>query len=420
MQNECLVGFVIYNKNNQFLLTRTIQNNIVDFGLVCKKVVGEITTEKLNNIIKQNLCLNISADNASVLTEGTDADGKFVIYGLKIDRRANSMLSVVNNKTEFLWLSYNQINKLFNEKKLNIDQLSCITKCYEQIRNRKSLIKEKAKIKQKEKSPLIYSNPDEEYAKYIEKHSDRRILARIINGRKIKPCGKECNEQGYLIAQSWHHSSFENFPELMNDEEFVLSSAEITPNPVECGNYFYMYVNEYLKAKPEFRLSFLKRVYLNLNVYKLEDINLIVEELNLKTENEIILKDLEFKKLIEHKFEKVLKKMELKYRCSGTDKKELHRYKVKANDLKVLVENIKNGLTEIVNSFKVGEKVTEPNFEPNTFYEFLCQQTFAKSKQEEFKTEEKAETLIQTETEDNEPQTYYEFLLMQAKRNNSI
>ena len=54
-----------------------------------------------------------------------------LLYSLKIDRRANSMLSVVNNKTEFLWLSYNQINKLFNEKKLNIDQLSCITKCYE-------------------------------------------------------------------------------------------------------------------------------------------------------------------------------------------------------------------------------------------------------------------------------------------------
>ena len=243
MQNKCLIGFVIYNKNNQFLLTRTFQNNMVDFGLVCKEIAGEITTEKLNNIIKQNLCLNINTNKASVLIEGNDTDGKFVIYSLKIDRSASSMLSVVNNKTEFLWLSYNQINKLFNEKKINTDQLSCISKCYEQIKNEKSLIKEKANELEKSKSKsckdktsVIYANPDEEYAKYVEKHTDRRILARIINGRNIKPCGAECHEKGFLIAQSWHHGSSENFKELMDDEEFILQAAQITPNPVECGN----------------------------------------------------------------------------------------------------------------------------------------------------------------------------------------
>lgn len=423
MQEKSLIGFVIYNKHNQFLFTRTIENNIIDYGLVSKEIIGEINQNQLTNIIKQNLCLNVklTSKNTSILLEGMDTDGKFIIYALKLDTSATSMYSIVNNKTEFLWLSYNQINKLFIDKKINTDQLSCISKCYEQIKTENSLIKEKINKHNKPKSHketnhVIYSNPDEEYAKYVEKNTDSRLFSRLINGRTIKPCGKECHEQGYLIAQNWHHGSFVNFTELMNDEEFILSAAEITPNPVECGNYFYMYVNPYLKAKESFRLKFLKQVYLNLNVYKLEDINLIVEELNLQNENEIILNDLEFKKLIEKKFEKALKNMELKYNCSGTDKKELHKYKVKANELKVLLDNIKNGLTEIVNSFKVGEKIEEPNFEPSTFYEYLCQQTFKQAKPEE-KLEENEMDNIQED--DYTPTNFYEYLCKQAKHKNN-
>ena len=84
----------------------------------------------------------------------------------------------------------------------------------------------------------------------------------------------------------------------------------------------------------------MKQVYLNLNVYKLEDINLIVNELDLKRENETILNDLDFKKIIEKKFDRILKKWEMKYHCSGADKKELHKYKIKANEIKILLENI--------------------------------------------------------------------------------
>lgn len=419
MQEKCLVGFVIYNKNNQFLFTRTVKNNVIDLGLVGDVITGNITNEKLCNIIKKNLCLNISIKSFNKLFEGTDLDGKHIIYSIQIDKSAKSMLSVIDNKTEFLWLSYSQINKLYNEKRINTDQLYCIEKCHEQIRKETSLIKERIKkIKTTtEKSPLIYSNPNDEYTKYVEKHTDRRILARIINGRKIKPCGKECREQGYLIAQIWHHSSFENFPELMDDEEFILSAAEITPNPVECGNYFYMYINDYLKAKPDFRLNFLKQVYLNLNVNSLEDINLIVQELNLTKENKIILNDLEFKHIIEKKFNNVLKKLELKYHCSGSNKKELHKYKVTANDIKIQLENIKKGLTDIVNSFNVGEKIDEPEFAPSTFYEFLCEQAIkpVKEKSTENTSKPKQEKV---EVDNYEPTNYYEFMLKQNRTKN--
>jgi len=108
--------------------------------------------------------------------------------------------------------------------------------------------------------------------------------------------------------------------------------------------------------------------------------------------------------------------MELKYHCSGLSKKELRKYKVTANDLKIKLENIKNGLTEIVNSFVVGEKINEPNFEPSTFYEFLCQQTIKTQPVQKTEPEQKVEETY-TETEDYQPNNYYEFLIQQSKKN---
>jgi len=39
------------------------------------------------------------------------------------------------------------------------------------------------------------------------------------------------------------------------------------------------------------------------------------------------------------------------YNCSGEDRKELHDYKVRANETKVLFENIRKGIDEILKSF---------------------------------------------------------------------
>ena len=146
MQKKCLIGFVIYNKNKQFLITRTVKDNVIDYGLVGNEVNGDITCEKLSNILKQNLCLNINPNHANILVEGSDLDGSFIIYDLEINKSANSMLSVINNKTEFLWLTYNQIQKLFNEKRINIDQLFCIETCYEIINNKNTKVGDEVKI----------------------------------------------------------------------------------------------------------------------------------------------------------------------------------------------------------------------------------------------------------------------------------
>lgn len=197
----------------------------------------------------------------------------------------------------------------------------------------------------------IRNSNQEMFDNYINRYGDTRLLKRLVNGRKVKPCGRECAEYGYLIAKEFNHASFENFTELMNDKEFVLSIASITPNPVEVDNYYYQYINEYIKKDALFRLQFLKAIYLNENVYKLDDINTIVTMCGLRKENKIILADEEFMEEFKQRIEASNYQDKLEYKCSGLDDKELHDYKVKANDLKVLFENMKQGLKEILKSF---------------------------------------------------------------------
>jgi len=217
------------------------------------------------------------------------------------------------------------------------------------------------------------------FGEYVSRYTDKRLFLRLVLGKAIKPCGRECREYGYLIANEFsNHKSFENFPSLMNDKEFLLQIAKTSRNPATCPIYFYDYINPYLKRNKDFRLRFLKAIYLNKNVYTLEDINTIVEYCGFEKENEIILNDIEFKRTLEKRLKSLDEEMQLEYHCSGEDEKELRKYKIRANEMKVLCENMKKGLTEIINNFKVGEKLEE--YVPTNFYEYQCSLFFGNRK----------------------------------------
>ena len=139
------------------------------------------------------------------------------------------------------------------------------------------------------------------YDRYLELHGSDRLMKRLYNGRSVQPCNRECRKYGEVIAETNMHTSFENFKNLMDDEEFCIGCALKTPDPLKCENYFLKYVNVYLKNKPEFRLNFLRNVYLNKNVLSLESINYVVETFNMKKENKKLLKDYELKKEVEAK-----------------------------------------------------------------------------------------------------------------------
>lgn len=128
-----------------------------------------------------------------------------------------------------------------------------------------------------------------------------RINKRLEEGRAIKPCGRECHAWGDVIIRTTNHTSMVNSKELVNDMEYLIHAAEIAPNPGRCTNYFYIYVNKFLKRNSEFKLNFLKALYKNVNVLTRSSIEYFVQTFGFEEENEILTNDEEFKKeLIEH------------------------------------------------------------------------------------------------------------------------
>ncbi len=129
-----------------------------------------------------------------------------------------------------------------------------------------------------------------------------RINRNLRNGKVVKPCGHECREWGKMVITSSDHKSMFYAEILNDDEEFLLKMARIAPSPLECKNFFYYYINEYLKKNKEFRLKFLKALYLNENLYTKEDIEFFVETYGFQSENELITADESFYEEVKENF----------------------------------------------------------------------------------------------------------------------
>lgn len=197
------------------------------------------------------------------------------------------------------------------------------------------------------------------FDRYIDYYGDDRLTKRLLKGRTVKPCGKECWEYGMMIAKGFNHSSFVNFKELMDDKDFLIAIASITPNPTECVNYFYLYINPYLKKDENFRYEFLKAIYSNDNVYKLEDIKLIVDFCGLEKENKKIKDDESVRLMLEDR----LFQLDNGYYSNnknidfGMTKEELTS--ATNEDFKDVKDSVRMGLKDILSTFKTEIKTEE-------------------------------------------------------------
>ena len=86
-----------------------------------------------------------------------------------------------------------------------------------------------------------YPNASERFASALNgRLGDKRLINRILNGRKVKPCGRECREYGLMIAEQLNHGSFVNFTELMNDEGNNIFVYKLDPKYVGTEVTYYL------------------------------------------------------------------------------------------------------------------------------------------------------------------------------------
>lgn len=184
-----------------------------------------------------------------------------------------------------------------------------------------------------------------------------RVSKRLEEGRAIKPCGKECHAWGDMIINSTNHISMINSKELVDDAEYLCHAAKITPNPRECSNFFYGFVNEYLKKNPEFRLNFLKNLFLNIHILTRRDIITFVKEYDFNEEYETLVKDDEFKKEIKKTFANVSSAPDYVIydgNSWGSTKKKYANYKV-ASDAKLRLKDLLSSFEEL-KTYKLSEE----------------------------------------------------------------
>ncbi len=157
---------------------------------------------------------------------------------------------------------------------------------------------------------------------------ERRMFQRLIDGRAIKPCGRECREWGYAIISTYEHKSMKNSKELVNDKEFLIEAMKITPNPRECNHFFYVYVNEYLKKDAGFRLDMLRALFMNVYILGRSDIEWFVERYGFQHEYDIIKADKSFQQYLQNEFQPTLDIPDKIKKWNNIDeKKEYRRYR---------------------------------------------------------------------------------------------
>lgn len=131
----------------------------------------------------------------------------------------------------------------------------------------------------------------------------KRFMRKLVEGRGVKPCGKECYAWGNAIIASGNHKSMFYSKILTNDRYYLVQAARITPSPMECSNFFYYYINEHLKANAQFRLEFLKALFLNDNILTRPEIEWFVNQFGFEAEYELIKLDLDFKAHVQEVFD---------------------------------------------------------------------------------------------------------------------
>ncbi len=333
---KVVVGFVVKNYRNEFLIQYSINNKMLDVGLLDSEVsVIGFNKEKIAELFSFHTGHDISeAGEIYTLENVKDNDCIYKIFYL----RAN--WSDVKSPN-YIWLTYQDIEAWHNEGRINNDQMSLIKKA-NRI-NFDTLTKRKLN-KTKIVEPKL---PSSRHISIIQ----RRINA----GRCIKPTDKEQEKVAREIILSDKHESIKNFPDILNHEELLLEFAKISPNPLECNDYFYGFINEYLLKKSDFRRKFLRNIYLNDNVYTLIDIEKIIKMYELQKENDQLLFDIDLKKELISRLSQAQTFPKFDVKKYESDK-HYRREKDKLVELNKLKEA---GLKELVKKFDEVQKPLE-------------------------------------------------------------
>ena len=336
--DKVTIGFVIKNTRNEFLFRYAIDNKVLDVALLDRTTSTEgFGKHEINNIYFDHTGHNLSeCGEIYTLDSGRDRDGMYKIFYIRVEWEDTK-------SGDYIWLSRQDINTWYEDGRINADQYLLIKKANKL--NFDTLTRKKI-VKSRNDKPLTPKG------KSI-------IKRRLEAGRSIKPTDKYQVSVAEEIIKSGKHASIENFPNILNYEELLLDFAKISPNPLECSDYFYKFINDHIKKKKSFKIEFLRQIYLNENVYTLVDIEKIIKLYDLEKENDVLLFDTALRDLLKIRLDNAQTFPKFDVNKYESDK-AYRREKEKLVELNKLKES---GLKAILEKFDAIQKTLEKDEE---------------------------------------------------------
>ena len=132
-----VVMVCIQNNNGEFLMQKRVPSKGGDWGVTGgHPKSGETPIEGMITEIKEELGLDVSADQLTVFSEGCDGVDCYKMYYLNLDFKIEDLTIQEEELEEARWLSMQTLQAMVDSKELNPNQIACFVKCMKFLENK--------------------------------------------------------------------------------------------------------------------------------------------------------------------------------------------------------------------------------------------------------------------------------------------
>lgn len=133
-----VVMVCIQNNEGKFLMQKRVPQKGGDWGVTGgHPKSGETPIEGMLTEIKEELGVDVNAENLEVFSEGCDGTDCYKMYYLKADFKTEDFNIQKEELTEVKWFSMEELQEMVNQKILNPNQIACFVKCVNYLNNKK-------------------------------------------------------------------------------------------------------------------------------------------------------------------------------------------------------------------------------------------------------------------------------------------
>ena len=139
-----VVMVCIQNNEGKFLMQKRVPSKGGDWGVTGgHPKSGETPIEGMLTEIKEEIGVDVDADELEVFSEGCDGSDCYKMYYLKTDYDLSDFVIQEEELSEVKWFSMQELQDMVDSKILNPNQIACFKKCVNYLKEKEIINSEK-------------------------------------------------------------------------------------------------------------------------------------------------------------------------------------------------------------------------------------------------------------------------------------